>query len=677
MLTRIGLGRFVSPDWRPLLVVGLGIVSVLGQVRADGERAVYSITQPVRNDIFRAGDVVEIIGSVQGDQFDEFESYSVDWGFGDDPTEWFTTGITLMNGGSEPVEDGILALWDTASITEPTFATVRVTAIFNGAPFERPRTVYLDPTFKEGWPVKLYGDPVRIGFVEPATGDLNNDGFEEIIVYLAGDTPLLYVVDHSGDVLPNYPVEVEPTSGLDVNVPYPCVADLNNDGFNEVIVYRPKNCDVNCADPPCVLVYDYEGQLLNTFPVSYPDHPDFSGGCREFSWGRQRLSLADLDRDGDLEIVIISEMAVTVLDHQGNTLDGWPKLLPGWIAPHKGCASFGNLDDDDDLEIVIADDWSDPPDQPGIDRGRVWVFNLDGSDVPGWPMDTRDYSVASPSIADIDNDGEEEIVIGFTDQWGAPCDWGITVYERDGAVVEGWPQLRWEMIRSNPALADFDGDGELEIVASIASMGDSFVYVFRRDGGIVDGWPQPVCYMDWYSPAVGDITADGVPDIVVNVPNRPLCSVYAWDFQGALIEGFPKVTGAHVLGPPVLADIDNDGYVELIATSNERPIASSGRNPLVRADIYVWEFDAAYDPATMHWPMFQHDSQRSGRYVPPLIHGDLDGDGDVDLADLGILLSNYGTTSGAQYEDGDLDGDGDVDLGDLAALLGVYGTGCP
>jgi hypothetical protein len=57
--------------------------------------------------------------------------------------------------------------------------------------------------------------------------------------------------------------------------------------------------------------------------------------------------------------------------------------------------------------------------------------------------------------------------------------------------------------------------------------------------------------------------------------------------------------------------------------------------------------------------------------------GDLDGDNDVDLADLQILLAHYGMMSGASYEDGDLDSDGDMDLGDLQALLALYGTLCP
>jgi len=57
--------------------------------------------------------------------------------------------------------------------------------------------------------------------------------------------------------------------------------------------------------------------------------------------------------------------------------------------------------------------------------------------------------------------------------------------------------------------------------------------------------------------------------------------------------------------------------------------------------------------------------------------GDLDEDGDVDLADLAELLAHYGGSGGAAYGDGDLDCDDDVDLSDLAALLAGYGDSCP
>jgi hypothetical protein len=56
--------------------------------------------------------------------------------------------------------------------------------------------------------------------------------------------------------------------------------------------------------------------------------------------------------------------------------------------------------------------------------------------------------------------------------------------------------------------------------------------------------------------------------------------------------------------------------------------------------------------------------------------GDLDGSGQIDLADLARLLGSYGETAGTMYHDGDLDADGDVDLADLAELLGAYGDIC-
>lgn len=57
------------------------------------------------------------------------------------------------------------------------------------------------------------------------------------------------------------------------------------------------------------------------------------------------------------------------------------------------------------------------------------------------------------------------------------------------------------------------------------------------------------------------------------------------------------------------------------------------------------------------------------------IPGDLDGDGDVDLADLALMLANYGCV-GPPPCVGDINGDGVVNLIDLALMLANYGRMC-
>jgi hypothetical protein len=60
----------------------------------------------------------------------------------------------------------------------------------------------------------------------------------------------------------------------------------------------------------------------------------------------------------------------------------------------------------------------------------------------------------------------------------------------------------------------------------------------------------------------------------------------------------------------------------------------------------------------------------------PVCPGDLDGDGDTDHSDLGILLADWGCVgSGPEDCPGDADGDFDTDHSDLGILLADWGCG--
>jgi uncharacterized protein (DUF2141 family) len=63
-------------------------------------------------------------------------------------------------------------------------------------------------------------------------------------------------------------------------------------------------------------------------------------------------------------------------------------------------------------------------------------------------------------------------------------------------------------------------------------------------------------------------------------------------------------------------------------------------------------------------------------FTPSTCSGDLDGDGSVNITDLGALLANFGLSSGATLADGDVNGDGAVNVADLGILLAEFGATC-
>jgi choice-of-anchor B domain-containing protein len=96
----------------------------------------------------------------------------------------------------------------------------------------------------------------------------------------------------------------------------------------------------------------------------------------------------------------------------------------------------------------------------------------------------------------------------------------------------------------------------------------------------------------------------------------------------------------------------------------------------------------SYDGAWSNYPFFPSGtvivSDRAGGLfvldVSAIVGGncpaDLNGDGVIDLADLGILLADFGCAPPGPCP-GDINGDGETDLADLGILLGEFGSVCP
>ena len=59
----------------------------------------------------------------------------------------------------------------------------------------------------------------------------------------------------------------------------------------------------------------------------------------------------------------------------------------------------------------------------------------------------------------------------------------------------------------------------------------------------------------------------------------------------------------------------------------------------------------------------------------PLLPGDANGDGRVDINDLTIVLANFGRSTGMTWSTGDFIGDGTVDINDLTIVLANFGQG--
>jgi len=379
---------------------------------------------------------------------------------------------------------------------------------------------------------------------------------------------------------------------------------------------------------------------------------------------------ADLDGDGDLDVVTgDTDGARLFLGDGAGSFAEAPGMLEPSIQTH-GIA-LGDVDGDGDTDAFFA--------QRGFSGGDFQnaLFRNEGAAVFTSVTATALPQTADPStdaeLGDLDGDGNLDVFVTNGTSFGAVADYwlrgdGAGAFTQAGSFV---PEFG-----NDAALGDVDGDGDLDVFVANAFANQLFLN--DGAGAFVDASTRiPGDAVLTYSVLLADLDDDADLDAVLGTGAQLENRVYANDGGGTFTDTLQPFGGSFAL--PVrdvaVGDVDLDGDQDLA-------FAAYGRQSIV----FLGDGELRFGVGRRGLPLDSIDTT-------DLVTGDVDGDGDLDVVATGgtqvvvasgeaVLFENLGFGE-FSYEDaaltqlerdflaadlGDLDGDGDLDL----ALIAGY-----
>lgn len=460
----------------------------------------------------------------------------------------------------------------------------------------------------------------RVQFAAPAVGDLDRSGRPTIVigttdgwVYAVKPDPFTCTVVWQFDVTAAINAVARIPSSTTVRGA-PAIADLDGDGWNEVIV--TSGAITSDHKNGGIVVLTHDGKLMPGWPqIPYAYYTDYAEALL------QSPVIADLDGDGDMEIIAgANDNRVYAWHHDGTWVRGWPRFVFDtiWTSP-----VVGDLDNNGQPQVVIGVDAHRDPYFGSIDGGGLYIFGPNGTERPGFPKYINDIIQSSPALADLNRDGHLDIIFGGGDYYGPGATDGMKVFawDRNGVSLPGWPQTTGGKTTGSPAIADLNNDGFLDVI--IGSK-DKKLYAWNWNGAPLPGWPMtPKDYTggmfpEGRSPTVARYNAGATGNSQLKVFINNGWEITIIDANGAQLTwdgtpGNPQKKPTYyanytVNASPVIADVNGDGIPDLIAAGGAPEGVGSN------ATIYVWSLPAGTTPPgdTYDWPMFKHNSTRSG-----------------------------------------------------------------
>ncbi|MCC6699728.1 MAG: VCBS repeat-containing protein [Candidatus Hydrogenedentes bacterium] len=377
-------------------------------------------------------------------------------------------------------------------------------------------------TLAPGWTATVVAtvDQSYVGW-DVEIGDADNDGKNEILTTGCPDSRL-YLFEKSDTgwetrLLAENLAERKPGMGLAVRV-----ADLNRDGANEVVLGTGQEGEGTAF----LYVFRTDGMTVTPLAVSRPD-------CNKSGF-THNLAFRDLDKDGVDEIVSAycsgGEIVRYDLDPALSRIDA--RLLHTLSGSGEE-ALIADVDNDSAVEFITSNSFRE-----GRARVEIFEFNPEGELVlpprialEGFEGNSCFY--ASIAVGDVDNDGANEMIVGWKRE--QKVNKATLVGYRVGDAAE--PAYTFERetedldmgyFEKMMAIADADNDGKNELVVStrgdnmselIASqhLGHVFRYTVDANGAVarelLANLDDRYAESSWL--AVGDADNDGLNEVVL------------------------------------------------------------------------------------------------------------------------------------------------------------------
>jgi hypothetical protein len=243
-------------------------------------------------------------------------------------------------------------------------------------------------------------------------------------------------------------------------------------------------------------------------------------------------ALGDVDGDGWPEIITADDSRVCALAGQSGAelwcTEGLEDSLDrfGYTYP-----ALADLDGDGEIEVVAGSAILRGPTGELLGQGAL------GKGAAHFDGEADGFTYGAISVPyDLDNDGELEVVTGNA------------AYRKDGSLL--WSN---DGLDGLIAIADFDGDGEAEIIKTSGTK----VVAMETDGSEV--WGPLTWEGNLSAPAADDLDGDGVPEFLFAARDE----LVAMKWPG-MIYWTTSIDDRSGASGPTLFDFDLDGYPEVL-----------------------------------------------------------------------------------------------------------------